>query len=204
MKRLARWAAVLLWLVAGHAAAEEPSWEFTATGYWNEIRGGDGYANGIFTADRGPLHLEARINYEARHAQSAFVGWTFSTGTHVTLEVTPILGYVGGDVRGAIAGFEATVAWGRFDWYVEAEYVHDRAGGQADSYTYAWSELGFRPIEPLRLGIVAQRTRAYGGDREVQRGGFVQYEIGKFTAGLYWFNPGSDDQVVIGALGVSF
>ena len=204
MKNFARCAAVALSLVANVAAAEEPTWEFAATGYWNEIKGGDGYANGIFTADRGPIHLEARVNYEARHAQSAFAGWTFTAGEGVTLEATPILGYVWGDVKGAIAGVEATVAWGRFDWYVEAEYVHDRARGKTDSYTYAWSELGFRPVEALRLGLVAQRTRAYGGDREVQRGGFVQYEFGKVTAGIYWFNPGSSDQVVTGALGVSF
>jgi hypothetical protein len=185
------------------SAPEKPEWEFAATGYWNAPRGGDDYASGIFAVDRGALHLEARANYEAVHAQSLFVGWTWSTGEQVKLDFTPIVGFVGGSLRGGIAGFESTVTAGRFDFYIEAEYVRDRAEG-ASNYTYAWSELGFRPVEWMRLGIVGQRTRIYGGEREIQRGGFAQVEWGKVTFSAYWFNPGSSDQVVIGAIGASF
>ena len=190
-------------VVALPVVAGDPAWEGSLTGYWNSIRGGDDYASGIFLASRDRLHLEARVNYEARHAGSAFVGWTFATGEEVTLEVTPIVGYAGGDVKGPIAGFEATVGWGKLDWYIEAEYVHDRTDG-ASHYTYAWSELGYRPIEPLRFGIVTQRTRAYGTQREVQRGGFAQVTFGRVTGSLYWFNPGSREQVLTGAVGISF
>lgn len=182
---------------------EAPGWEFAATGYWNAPRAGDDFASGIFAADRGALHLEARANYEAIHAQSAFVGWTFSWGEAVKLEATPIVGGVTGAVRGPVAGLEATLSAGRFDYYIEIERVEDRGDREA-SYTYAWSELGFRPAEWLRLGVVAQRTRLYGGDRELQRGGFAQLTKGAFTLGAYWFNPGSDDQVAIVSLGVSF
>lgn len=185
------------------AEEKEPAWEGSLTGYWNAPRGGDHYGSGIFIASRDKLHLEARLNYEAQHAGSGFVGWTFSTGDTVTLEVTPIVGYAGGDVKGPIAGFEATVGWGKLDWYVEAEYVHDRTEGSSH-YTYAWSELGYRPIEPLRFGFVTQRTRTYGFDREFQRGGFAQLTYGKVTGSVYWFNPGSHEQVVIGAIGISF
>ena len=184
---------------------ERPDWEFAATGYWNEIREGDSYGSGIFVANGGPLHLEGRVNYEAGHARSLFVGWTFSVGKEegLNLEITPIVGGATGDVRGPIAGVEATLAKGRFDFYVEAEYVRDN-GLREDSYTYAWSELGFRPVEKLRLGLVGQRTRAYGGDREFQRGGFVQVTHGKLTASLFWFNPGSAEQVVVGSIGLAF
>jgi len=192
---------------AGRRAArpDKPDWEFAATGYWNEIRDGDSYASGIFIANRGALQLEARANYEALHAQSFFIGWTFSAGKEegLNLEITPIIGGATGDVRGPIAGFEATLAKGRFDFYVEAEYVRGR-GSRDDSYTYAWSELGFRPVESVRLGLVGQRTKAYGGDREFQRGGFAQFTFGKATAGVYWFNPGSSDQVIVASIGVAF
>jgi hypothetical protein len=192
---------------AGRRASrpEAPAWEFAATGYWNSIKGGDSYASGIFAADRGALHLEGRANYEAVHAQSLFAGWTFSAGKEegVSLEFTPIVGGVTGAVRGPIAGFEATIAAGKVDFYVEAEYVRDREAKEG-SYTYAWSELGYTPVEWLRMGLVGQRTRAYGGDREFQRGGFVQGSWGKVTAAIYWFNPGSSDQVVIGSVGVAF
>jgi len=198
-------AAIAAWIPAMGMAEEQkpPAWEGSITGYWNAPRGGDDYGSAIFIASRDKVHLEARVNYEATHAQSAFIGWTFSTGDEVTLEARPIFGYAGGDVRGPIAGFEASVGWGKVDWYIEAEYVDDRTEGSSP-YTYAWSEVGFRPIEPLRFGFVTQRTRTYGFDRELQRGGFAQLTFGKVTGSVYWFNPGSHEQVVIGALGVSF
>jgi hypothetical protein len=213
----ARLAAFALGLAAGVAQAQEdgnpggrrasrpeaPQWEVAATGYWNAPRGGDGFASGILAADRGALHLEARANYEALHAQSAFVGWTFSTGEPVRLELTPIVGGVTGARHGPVAGLEASVAAGRFDWYAEAEYVREGGGGEP-SYTYVWSELAFRPVEWLRGGLVTQRTRLYGGDREVQHGPFLQASHGKVTLGAYWFSPGSSGQVAIVSLGVAF
>jgi hypothetical protein len=186
------------------AAPEKPEWEFVATAYGNAPRGSDDFASGIAAADRGPLHLEFRANYEAIHAQSAFIGWTFSgEAGGMKLEATPIVGGATGSIGGPIAGVEAAVAMGKFDFYIEAEYVRGR-GTREESYTYAWSELGYTPMEKLRLGIVAQRTRLYGGDRDVQRGGFVQATWGPALFGVYWFNPGSSDQVVIGSVGFSF
>ena len=72
------------------------------------------------------------------------------------------------------------------------------------SYNYAWSELGYKPLEWLRVGAVGQRTRAYGGDREFQRGPFAQVMVGPATIGAFWFNPGSKDQVFVGSIGVAF
>ncbi|KWR88084.1 hypothetical protein [Cupriavidus sp. IDO] len=201
---------------AGVARAQEPPqpvpdattqpagapWSFSATGYWNMPRESGDYLTGIFIAEKKQLHLEARANYEAKHSQSAFIGWTFSGGETVQYKVTPIVGFVGGSTHGAIGGLEASVAVSKFDYYIEAEYLD--AHGDEPGYLYAWSELGYRPIEWLRLGVVAQRTRVYGGDREFQRGGFLQVTVRKFTAGFYWFNPGSTEQVAILSLGVSF
>ena len=181
----------------------QPEWEFAATAYWNAPRDGDAYASAIVSADRGALHLEGRANYEAIHAQSLFLGWSFEFGKEVKVMARPIVGFVGHSLRGPIAGFEASVEAGRWDYYVEAEYVRDQSDKSA-SYTYAWSELGFRPVEPLRLGIVGQRTRIYGGDRDYQGGGLAQLTYGKVTLSAYWFNPGSSDQVVIVSLGASF
>jgi hypothetical protein len=186
---------------ASSAHGQEKTWEFSATGYWNDPRGSDAFASGIFTADHDALHLEVRANYEAVHAQSAFVGYSFSWGKEVTLDLRPIVGGVTGTARGPIAGLEATVATGPFDYYIEAEHVNDRVGG---NYNYAWTELGWRPAEWLRVGFAGQHTRVYGGDRETQRGGLIQLTHGKFTLSGYWFNPGTSDQIAIVALGASF
>ncbi len=183
--------------------AAKPSWEFALTAYPTIVRGGDNYTSAIAVADRGPLHLEARYNYESIGARSAFVGWTFSGGEEITWELTPLLGGAWGTTQAFVPGLEASVAWERIDFYVEAEYVSD-TNERSDSYAYAWSELGFRPVEWLRVGVAGQRTRVYGGERDIQRGPFAQVTWGRFTLGGYWFNPGSSDQVFIGLIGATF
>jgi hypothetical protein len=183
--------------------ATKPSWEFAVTAFPTVVRGGDNYTSAIAAADRGPLHLEARYNYEAMGSRSAFLGWTFAGGETVTWELTPLIGGAWGTKQAFVPGLEASAAWKRLDVYVEAEYVHDNHV-QSDSYLYAWSELGFRPVKWLRIGLAGQRTNAYGGDREVQRGPFAQVSWGAFTIGGFWFNPGSHNQIFVGSIGAQF
>ena len=183
--------------------ATEPSWEFAVTAYPTLVRDGEDYTSAIAVADRGPLHLEARYNYESVGSRSAFVGWTFSGGDAITWELTPLLGGAWGTTQAFAPALEASAAWKRLDFYVEAEYVHD-GSGRADSYFYAWSELGLRPVEWLRVGLAGQRTKAYGTDRELQRGPFAQVTWGPVTIGAFWFNPGSRDQVFVGSIGAAF
>ena len=192
----------------GHAGrraspASKPSWEFGITAYPTVVRGGDNYTSAIAVADRGPLHLEARYNYESVGARSAFVGWTFSGGETLTWELTPLLGGAWGTTQAFVPAVEGSLSWRQFDFYLEGEYVRDTKE-QTSSYWYAWSELGFRPAEWVRLGVAAQRTRAYGGERDIQRGPFVQFTWRTITVGGFWFNPGSSEQVFVGSIGVTF
>jgi hypothetical protein len=183
--------------------AAGPAWEFALTAYPTDVRGGEDYVSAIAAADHGPLHFEARYNYESIGARSAFVGWSFSGGDDVTWEVRPLLGGTWGTVQAFAPGLQASVAWQQVDVYIEAEFVRDNHA-HSSSYTYAWSELGFRPIEWLRFGVAGQRTRLYGGDREIQRGPFAQFTWSRLTVGGYWFNPGSSDQVFVGSIGLAF
>ena len=107
--------------------ASKPSWEFGITAYPTFVRGGDNYTSAIAVADRGPLHLEARYNYESHGARSAFVGWTFSGGDSITWELTPLLGGAWGSVHAFVPGLEASLGWRQFDFYIEGEYVRDNA-----------------------------------------------------------------------------
>jgi len=183
--------------------ASEPSWDFSVTASPTIVRDGENYNLAIATADRGPLHLEARVNYESVGARSAFVGWTFSGGGIVTWEATPMLGGAWGDTRAFIPAAEVSVAWRRLDLYVEAEYVRD-SGERSDSYFYAWTELGVSPLDWLRFGLAGQRTRAYENERDIQRGPFVQFTWRRLTVGAYWFNPGSSEQVFVGSIAATF
>jgi hypothetical protein len=192
-------------LAAAGAACADEGWSGAATLQWTASRTSEDFATFVATADHDALHLEGRANYEAIHAQSAFAGWTFSTGDAVKLEATPMAGFVGGALRGPIAGLEATVSAGPVDYYIEAEHVWDKSDREA-SYTYVWTTLGYRPSEEhwAHFGVVAQRTRIYGGEREIQRGPFLELTWRKLTFGGYWFNPGSSQQVVIGSVALSF
>lgn len=216
MKAASRSIAVLAAVVATSTQAGEddhsgrrasptskPSWEFGITAYPTFVRDGDNYTSAIAVADRGPLHLEARYNYESIGTRSAFVGWTFSGGDTITWELTPLLGGAWGATHAFVPGLEVGLGWRRFDFYLEGEYVRD-SEAEVNSYWYAWSELGFRPVEWLRIGIVGQRTRAYGGERDIQRGPFAQLTWRGFTIGGYWFNPGSSDQVFVASIGATF
>jgi hypothetical protein len=179
------------------------AWSATVTGFYYAMRDQPDFGVGVASLDRGGLHLEARYNYEARDAASTFVGWKFEGGDAVTFAVTPIVGALFGAARGFVPGVEAGVGWRAFDVYVEAEYVRDLEQSDA-SYYYAWSELGFRPVEWLRVGLVGQRTRTVDTGRDLQRGVFGQLTLGKGTLGVYAFNPDSGSRYVIVSLGVQF
>ena len=86
------WAADAPPAAFGTPAQAAKPWAFAVTAYPTVVRGGQNYTSGIATADRGPLHLEARVNYESIGARSAFIGWNFSGGDTLTWELTPLLG----------------------------------------------------------------------------------------------------------------
>jgi hypothetical protein len=191
----------------GHAsetgADSEPALSGSATGFYYAMRDQPDFGVGVASVNRGPLRIEGRYNYEARDAGSLFIGWKFEGGKAVTFEFTPIAGVLFGAARGAIPGFEASVAYGPIDAYVEAEYVYDRQN-HSDSYYYAWSEIGWKPTEWLRLGLVGQRTRVVQTSRDLQRGVFAQLMLGKATLSVYGFNPDAGSRYTIFALGMQF
>ena len=202
--------ALVFSLVPGAAAAASepdapggPESTFTVTGFYYAMRDQSDFAVGIAAYDRGPLHLEARYNYEARNAGSVFAGWKFAGGDALSFQVTPIVGVLFGAARGVVPGVEASVAYGPFDAYIEAEYVHDLEQRSA-SYYYAWSELAWKPVQWLRVGLVGQRTREIENGRDLQRGAFAQLIVDKLTVGLYAFNPDSSSRYVILSLGAQF
>jgi len=83
----------------------------TVTGYYYAMRDQSDFGVGVASLNRGPLHFEARYNYEAMHSTSIFAGWNFSGGETFSFAVTPIVGGLFGDVQGVIPGVEASVAW---------------------------------------------------------------------------------------------
>ena len=59
------------------------------------------YASPTFAADRGRVHFGARYNYEDKETGSLWVGYNFSAGDKLALEVTPMIGGVFGNTTGS-------------------------------------------------------------------------------------------------------
>ena len=198
-------------LVPAASGAQEPSgatpsvpaWAFEATLLFYVVPDETNYLLPIVTADHGPVHLEARYNYEALRTASFFVGWNLAFGDTVTFTLTPIAGCMVGDAGGPILGLELSLEWGPLSWSVESEWVTDLVGGTG-GYLYAWSELAVSPWEWLRLGVAAQRTRVFHTPREVIFGPLVGVTVWKLDFTAYWFQPGGSAQTFVAAVAVSF
>ena len=183
--------------------AEAPAWSFSAYAYSYFVPEDRNYVQPTFTADREWLHLEARYNYESQDSASLWIGYNWSVGETVSLELTPMLGGVFGDTTGIAPGCKASLAWRRLAIYSEGEYVFD-TGAREDSFFYNWSELTAAPAEWLRLGLVTQRTRAYQSEREIERGVLVGFSHGNLELTGYLLDPDLDHPTAVLAIGVTF
>lgn len=86
------------------AKATSDPWAFVLTTSGYIVPGGQSLVSPDFTADRGWLHLEARYNYEALETGSLWVGYDFSAGKKLVLDVTPMVGGVFGNLNGVAPG----------------------------------------------------------------------------------------------------
>jgi hypothetical protein len=188
---------------AALAAGARPTWELALSAYFVDPPGEDGYTTTILYADRGPLHLEARYNYEDLNTVSLFAGWTFEVGDEVHAALTPMLGGVFGDTNGVAPGLLVDADWRRLNFYTEAEYVLDTDDSD-DNYFYSWSTLMWQFTEVFAAGIVSERTKIFDTNRNLQVGFALQVTPGPIGVSLYAYNPGSDVDYTMLSVDFSF
>jgi hypothetical protein len=170
----------------GAAAGPTPT-EISVSGYYYAFPADDDLVMAVARADRGALHLEARYNYEDRRTASVFAGWNLAAGETFTIELTPMAGVAFGNTGGIIPALEMSLGYGPLDLYAEGEYLVDLRNSEGN-FAYTWVEFGFTPGDPLRAGLVAQRTRIIRSPLEVDRGIFSQLIHGPATVSVYAFN----------------
>lgn len=183
--------------------ADAAPWSFSASAYTYIVPDSREFVQPSFTADRGWLHLEARYNYEDLETGSAWVGYNFSVGEKLAFEATPMLGGVFGNTTGLAPGYKFSLTYWKLELYSESEYVVD-LGDSAGNFFYTWSELTLAPAEWFRFGLVAQRTRAYQTDLDVQRGLLAGFSYRKFDFTTYAFNLDQNTPTVVLAVGLNF
>ncbi len=207
----------LLVTVAGQASGQEATdktqvppqqvaakkWSFSASAYGYLVPDDQDFVQPTFTADRGPLHLEARYNYEALKTGSVWAGYNFSLGQKLTFDFTPMLGGIFGDTSGIAPGLKMTVSWWKLELYSESEYVFDAEDNSAN-FAYTWSQVTLSPMDWFRFGFVAQRTRAYQSDLDIQRGLLAGFSYKFADFGAYLFNPDQDKPTIVFSVAVNF
>ena len=185
------------------AEVDEKAWSFSLSAYTYIVPDDHEYVQPTITIDRDWLHLEARYDYEALDTASTWVGYNLAGGEKVAWEITPMLGGVSGETSGIAPGYKGSLTWWKIELYSEGEYVFD-LDDSSDSYFYNWSELTLSPAEWLRFGIVAQRTRLYDSDRDIQRGLLVGLSWQSLDLAAYVLNPDEGKPTWIFSIAVSF
>lgn len=196
------WAAPAL---ASDASASEnteaPQWSFEGEAGYYYLPDATDYASATVSANHGRLHLEARYNYEDSRTVSTFAGVNFSAGEELRLELTPMAGVAVGETGGLVPGLEVHLSYWKLELYSEAEYLFEMED-PTSSFFYEWTELSFWPVEWVRAGFVAQRTRLIQTGLEIDRGFLVGVAYQHYAATVHILNPGSDGAYAMFSLSV--
>ena len=177
----------------GQTALGQPpgQWGGMATAFY-AIGTDPDFAMAVLAADRGPLHLEARYNYEELDTFSGWVGWAFTTGSEVKIGVGPMVGAVVGELDGVAPGLRLAARWRRFSFYSESEYVIP-LDGDGSAFFYAWSQWAWSPLDWLTTGVSVQRLRVTDTGRWIDVGPAVAVSLGRTILQGFLFDPFSGD-----------
>ncbi len=178
-------------------------WSYTVSAYAYFVPDDQNYVSAIFTADKNWLHIEARYNYEDIRTGSAWIGYNFSAGTKLVLDVTPMFAGVFGNTNGVAPGWEVSLSYARVEFYSENEYVFDLQDSAGNFY-YNWTELTFSPVDWFQAGLIVQRTKTYQTDLDVQRGLVAGFSYKAVNLTAYVFNLGWETPTVAVSVGINF
>jgi hypothetical protein len=187
---------------ASPAAGTNP-WSFSLTADGYIVPHAEFYVSPTFTADHHWLHLEARYNYEDQYTGSLWVGYNFDFGHKLKLDVTPLIGGVLGNTTGIAPGYQFSLTYHKLSLSSSGEYVFDTKD-KAGSFFYSWPELTYSPVDWLRVGLVAQRTKAYHTSLDTQRGFLVGVSHKHLSFTTYIFSPGWATPTVVLEAGINF
>jgi hypothetical protein len=183
--------------------AQVASWSFSAVAYTYIVPHSRSYVQPTIIADREWLHLEARHNYEDLETGSLWVGYNFSIGDKISLNITPMLGGVFGKTNGIAPGLRGSLKWWRLEFFSDYEYVFNTRE-RADSFFSLWSELTLSPFDWLRVGPVAQRTLASERQQDIERGFLLGLSYKPEGVAGYVLSPNKKNPKYILAVSVEF
>lgn len=178
-------------------------WTGSISAYGYFVPEDQNYLSVAASADKDRVHLEGRYQYEDMDTGSLWIGYNFSAGENLVLDVTPMVGGVFGNTDGVAPGWKLSLSYRMLELYSENEYVFDLRDSDGNFY-YNWSEATLSPVDWLRLGLVVQRTRAYETDLEIQRGLLAGISIKSLDLTAHIFNWGWEEPTVVLSASVNF
>ena len=134
---------------------------------------------------------------------SLWLGCNFAAGNELALTITPMIGGVFGRTIGIAPGCETSLTYKKVQLSISNEYVFDTTHKSGNFYD-TWPEFTYSPKNWLRVGLMAQRTRAFQTSLDVQRGFLVGISRTKWESTVYIFNAGFTDPTVVLEFGLNF
>jgi hypothetical protein len=162
------------------------------------------YLAPIASFDRGPLHLEARYNYEDLRTGTFLAGWGLRLGGEDTfLRVVPLLGGAVGESAGILPGLEVEAQWWRLSYWLELEYLFNLKDSSS-SFFYTWSEVNLELTSFLWVGGSWQRFKQAHSDRELDVGPMIGAGVGPVSLSFYYYGIGTSHHWALVTLDVRF
>jgi hypothetical protein len=93
-----------------------------------------------------------------------------------------------GTYSGFVIAYRGELVWDVIDLSGEGEFF-GMPSDASGNFLYTWTELGYSPLDWLRVGVVAQNTRLYDRSHEYDPGFFAGAAFWHVDAGFYVFSP---------------
>jgi hypothetical protein len=102
--------------------------------------------NPTFYARHIILHLEGSFNYENCNTVSLWTGRRFKFGKTAAFAVVPMAAIIIGNTNGMAPWVETELAYKKFDFYSESEYLFDFEAKENNFFYmfYMYSETGYK------------------------------------------------------------
>jgi hypothetical protein len=108
-----------------------------------------------------------------------------------------------GNTNGVLPGFECSAAYAKLSLYSENEYLFDFKGKE-NNFFYSWTQLGDTVIKNVQVGVAEESIRLYKTKFAVQKGLYIEYNLGKFLFDVYHFNPFSKYNYTVASVSFNF
>jgi hypothetical protein len=106
-------------------------------------------------------YAELRYNYEDVQTLSLYAGKTFTGGSGLDYNITPMVGFSIGKFTGVSIATKAETEWKNF--YLSSETQYSIAiKNNAKNFFFSWSELGYNISSNFFGGLAMQYTRQEG------------------------------------------